>query len=249
MPSAEGTERHRALDGALERGTGLGDTQVQRVVALRGQLPVGLHHDHGVVVLDGDLDVTEAVLLEQARLPQGGLDQRLGRGLAVLLHEPLVERTGVDADADRDARGPRRLRDLRHAAVELLDVAGVHAHRGAAGVDRGEDVLRLEVDIGDDRDVRLLGDDRQRVGVLLAGAGDAHDVAARRRELGDLLQRRVHVVRLGGAHGLHRDRVVAADTDAAHVELTGLAARGQRGDRGCRHSQTYGHSLLLQIFS
>ena len=37
----------------------------------------------------------------------------------------------------------------------LLDVARVDPHRGAAGVDRGEDVLRLEVDVGDDRDLRL----------------------------------------------------------------------------------------------
>ena len=48
--------------------------------------------------------------------------------------------------------GPRDLLDL---VVELLDVARVHADRGAAGVDRGEDVLRLEVDVRDDRDLRL----------------------------------------------------------------------------------------------
>jgi hypothetical protein len=59
-------------------------------------------HDHRVVVLDRDLEVAEAVLLEQRGLPQGRLDQRLGGGLAVLLHQPLVERAGVDADADRD---------------------------------------------------------------------------------------------------------------------------------------------------
>src|SRR5699024_12517605 len=53
------------FDGALERRAGLRHAQVQRVVALRGELTVGLHHDDGVVVLDGDLDVAEAVLLEQ----------------------------------------------------------------------------------------------------------------------------------------------------------------------------------------
>ena len=59
----------------------------------------------GVVVLDGDLEVVEVVLLEEARLPDGRLDERLGRRLAVLLEEPLVERAGVDADADGDACG------------------------------------------------------------------------------------------------------------------------------------------------
>ena len=52
--------------------------------------------------------------------------------------------------------------------VELADVARVDPDRGAAGVDRGEHVLRLEVDVGDDRDLRVLRDLRQRVGVVLA---------------------------------------------------------------------------------
>ena len=38
----------------------------------------------------------------------------------------------------------------------LLDVARVHAYGGTAGLDRGEDVLGLEVDVGDHRDLRLL---------------------------------------------------------------------------------------------
>ena len=91
------------LDRALEGGPGLGDAEVQRVVALRGEQLVGADHDHRVVVLDRDLDVAEVVLLEQRALPQRRLDQRLGGGLAVLGQQPLVERAGVDADPDRDA--------------------------------------------------------------------------------------------------------------------------------------------------
>ena len=229
-------ERDGGLDRALECRAGLGDAEVQRVVALRGKLLVGGDHDDRVVVLDADLDVAEAVLLEQRRLPQRGLDQRLGRGLAVLLHEPLVQRAGVDADADRDAGVARGLGDLLDPAVELLDVAGVDAHGGASGIDRGEDVLRLEVDVGDHRDLAVLGDLGQRVGVLLPRAGDPDDVAAGRGQLGDLLQRGVDVVGLGGAHRLHRDRVVAADADVADHELTGLAPRRQRGRGRRRHA-------------
>ena len=181
-------ERDRGLDGALEGRTGLGDAEVQRIVALRGELLVGRHHHHRVVVLDADLDVAEAVLLEQRGLPQRRLDQRLGCCLAVLLHEPLVQRAGVDADADRNARGASGFGDLADPAVEFLDVAGVYPHRGAAGVDRGEDVLRLEVDVGDDRDLALRGDRGQRVSVFLTRARHSDDVAAGGGQLGDLLQ-------------------------------------------------------------
>ena len=161
-----------------------------------------------------------------------------GVALPYFCHEPLVQRAGVDADADRDARGARRLGDLLDPAVEFLDVAGVDAHGGAAGVDRGEDVLGLEVDVGDHRNLAVLGDFAQCVGVLLPRAGDPDDVAAGRGQLGDLLQRGVHVVGLGGAHGLHRDRVVAADADVADHELSGLAPRGQRRRGWCRHPET-----------
>src|SRR6266403_1850529 len=52
-----------------------------------------------------------------------------------------------------------------------------------------------------------------RIGMPAAPAGHPDDVAAGRGELGDLLQRRIHVMRLGGRHRLHRDGIVAADAD------------------------------------
>ena len=66
------------LDGALEGGAGLGHPQVQGPVAPLGQQLVGLDHGDHVVVLDRDLEVVEAALLEQARLP--------GRGLVELIY-------------------------------------------------------------------------------------------------------------------------------------------------------------------
>ena len=58
----------------------------------------------------------------------------------------------------------------------------------------------------------LLRDGRQRVGVVLRRDGDADDVAAGGRQLRDLLQRRVDVGGLRGAHGLDADGGVAADS-------------------------------------
>ena len=224
-------EGDRRLDRALERRAGLGHAEVQRPVARLGEQLVGAHHHDGVVVLDRDLEVVEVVLLEEAGLPHRRLDERLGRGLAVLVHDPLVERPGVDADPDRGAAVLRGLRDLLDLVVELADVARVDPDGGAAGVDRGEDVLRLEVDVGDHRDLRLLRDRGQRVGVVLARAGDPHDVAPGRGELGDLLERRVDVGGERRGHRLHGDRRVAADPDLADLDLAGLATRRQDGGR------------------
>ena len=103
----------------------------------------------------------EVVLLEEAGLPDRGLDERLGSGLAVLGEQSLVERTGIDADADRDAGLLGPLGDLADLVVELADVARIDPDSGAAGVDRGIDVLRLEVDVGDDGDLALARDGGQ----------------------------------------------------------------------------------------
>src|SRR6478735_4345776 len=241
----QGAEGRRRLDGALEGRAGLGDTEVQGPVAPLGEQLVGAHHDDGVVVLDRDLEVVEVVLLEEARLPDGRLDERLGRRLAVLLHDPLVEAAGVDADADGDTGVLGLARDLLDLVVELADVAGVDAHRCAAGLDGGVDVLRLEVDVGDDRDLALPRDRGQRVGVVLARAGDAHDVAAAGRELGDLLEGRVDVGRRGRRHRLDRDREVAADADLAHVDLTGLATRREDRRGQGRHTEGDAHPAIM----
>src|SRR5436309_7679101 len=243
--SEQGTEGDRGLDGALEGRPGLGHAEVQRVVALGGEQPVRLDHDDRVVVLHRNLDVLEAVLLEQRALPQRRLDQRLRRGLAVLLQQPRVQLAGVDADPDRYPRIGRGLGDLPHLVVELLDVAGVDPHRRAAGVDRREDVLGLEVDVGDHRDLRLARDLGEGVRVVLGRYGDPDDLAARRGQLGDLLEGGVDVGGQRGGHGLHRHRGAAADRYRADHDLAGDPARGQRRSGHGGHTQAYsGHGGL-----
>ena len=239
----ERAEGDRRLDRALEGGARLGDAEVQRVVALGGELLVGLDHDDRVVVLDGDLDVAEVVLLEEGRLPQGRLDQGLGGRLAVLLEEAPVEGARVDADADGGAVVPGRLGDLLDLVVELLDIARVDADRCAAGLDRREHVLRLEVDVGDDRDLRLAGDGRQRVGVVLRRAGDADDLAAGGGEFGDLLEGRADVGGARRGHRLHRDRGVSADGHGSDLDLAALPALGELGRNG-RHAERNRSHLL-----
>ena len=52
---------------------------------------------------------------------------------------------------------------------------------------------------------------------VLGGDRDPHDLATRRRELGDLLQGSVDVSGDRGSHGLDRDRRAATDGHAADM--------------------------------
>ena len=108
------------------RRPGLGDAEMEGIVAALGREQlVGSDHHHRVVVLDRDLEVVEAVLLEQRRLPDRRLDEGLGVALPTSGEQPLVERAGVDADRMLVIRGVAAWAtgDL---VVELADVARVH---------------------------------------------------------------------------------------------------------------------------
>ena len=89
----------------------------------------------------------------------------------------------------------------------------------------------------------LRRDRGQRVGVVLARAGDPHDVAARGGELGDLLQGGVDVGGQRGGHRLHGDRVLRADADRPDLQLPRATARGQRCGGRCGHAEGDAHDL------
>ncbi len=83
------------------------------------------------------------------------------------------------------------------------------------------------------------------VGVVGRRAGDPDDVAARGRELGDLLQRRVDVGSERRRHRLDRDRGVAAHLHAADGDLAGRAPGREHGRRGGGHAEIGGHVYRL----
>ena len=174
---------------------GLGDAEVQRPIALGSEQSVRFDHGDDVMVFDGDLEIVEADVLEHVRFLQGRGHQCFRSRATVFGVEFLVQRAGVHTDTQRDARVGGGLADVRADFVELTDVAGVHAHGRAAGVDGLEHVFGLEVDIGDDRNRRFAADFRQCVGIVLTRHGHAHDVAAGGGQFGDLLQRGRYVGR------------------------------------------------------
>ena len=192
---------------------------MQRIIdGLAGQ-PVGLHgigHRGG---LHRQADVVKVKFFEQARVIERALDQRLGRRPAEALQNVLLDRTGVDADADRDARRARRLDDLVHPVVRA-DVARIEPdllHTGGNGSQRQ---LIVKMDVGHDRQGRIRADFLERVRRFQIGHGAADDVAARVSQRADLGERRLRIAGVGVRHGLHRNGCAAADRHRADHDLS-----------------------------
>ncbi len=94
------------------------------------------------------------------------------------------------------------------------------------------------MDVGDDRHRRVRQDViPQRLDVLLARHGDAHDVGASLGDALDLRERLSVVGRLRLRHRLHRDGGAAANGDAADVDLT-LRSHGTHSTEPPRPAMT-----------
>jgi hypothetical protein len=100
-----------------------------------------------------------------------------------------------------------RLDDLDHL-IAILDVAGVETDLVNTRLHCLERPLKMKVHIGDDRHLHLRDDVPKRLGVLLLGNRDAHDVRTRRGELVNLTHARIDVVGIPRRHRLdaHRRR-------------------------------------------
>ena len=175
--------------------------------------------------LRGEHDVVEAALAEVLDVGRRGSDELL-RQREVLARIHLgVERAGVHADADGNALASRLVDHGVHA-VERADVAGVDAKRRRASTRRLYGKAVVEVDVRDYGKRALGADLAEAVKRRRVGDGYADDLAPGLCEALDLRERGCGVVRLRGAHGLHRHGRAAADGDASHVHLVRELASG-----------------------
>ena len=63
--------------------------------------------------------------------------------------------------------------------IELTNVSRVHANCTTTGLDRRKNILRIEVNVGDDGNTGLLNDNRKRLSILIGRASNADNIAAR----------------------------------------------------------------------
>ena len=191
---------------------------------------------------------------------EGRLDHAEGR-VSVAVEYPIGERSVIGPDPHRH---PELLRALRKGAERLFEtgelrvvlgvgvladrellavgvVAGVHAdlldvldgfHGGARG----------KVNVGDEGDAHLSSGERasdrgQAACVGRGRDGNADDLATGLDQTDYLGDGRLGVRGGGGGHGLHPDRVAAADPEVAHPHLAGRTPAVRV--RGCAPSTVH----------
>ncbi len=243
-------ERRRGRDDTGGGHPGLGESEMERVVARGPDHPVHGHEISYVAHLgredDGVVRLAEA--LGQLGRAERALAHRFEHDLAVgarlgaagvLVHQPRQERAVQRAPVDAD---PHRLpvsdRHLDHAAEVLVvfladpDVAGVDAvlvEIASAGRELGEQRVAVVVKVAHDRRRHAraahLLHHRGNGGRGFARVhGDPHDFRAGVRELDDLAGRGGGVRRVRVGHRLHDDRVPAPDRDVADAAHHALPA-------------------------
>ena len=205
----------------VRSAAGLGDAEMQRVVAGLGQLLIGGDGEEHVGRLHADLELVEVVVLAGCVAWSSALSTiASGQGSPYFSSRSRLERAGIDADAHRAAVVRGRLDDLAHP-LGAADIAGIDAQAGGARLGRLDGALVVEMDVGDDRHLRRLRTIVvQRRGRFLVGAGDADDVDAGLLQRADLRRwspsaSAVSVLVID----LHRDRRVAADRHRADHDL------------------------------
>src|ERR1019366_8635470 len=229
---------------------GLGKAQVQRVVADGGQRAVDvdqvLHSAH--LGAEDDLVVAQAIAFRRPgrfhRARHHGIHGHFARvfglrRLGVLVHhageQNGVERSPVHADAHGLAVGGG---DLDHGAEIIVGlaadiaVAGVDAvlgeRAGAFGILLQEDVT-VVVEVADDghahaETLERVHDPGNGGGGLLCVHGDPNEFGAGARQRHHLVHRGGRVGGVGVGHGLHDDRMIAANLHPSHVHDGRLAA-------------------------
>ena len=219
----EHAQPHRRLHRAGAQAAGLGDAQVQGLLDLPGQQAIGGDGHEDVGGLDADLEVLEVQLVEMIDVAHGRFEQGFRGRFAVFLLQVLFQRTGIDADTDRDVALARGLDPVLATDVARIDAQAVHSQLGDA---QGDAIV--EVDVGDQRHVDLLLDLAERLGGVHVGDGNPHDVRTGIFQAADLRDGGSDVAGLGVGHALHGDRRIAAHRDVADPDFPRLAANDRR---------------------
>ena len=241
----------RRRNNALRSHAGLGQTEVQGVIAARSEIAIDRNQllHAGNLAREDDLVAPHSELFGarrgiQRRADQGlARDTRRGPGLAarmVLVHQRchhvLIERTPVRANAHRLGETQGGLDDCRELTVLLAsetDVAGIDPIlRQCFGGSRliGQQLMPVVVEIADQRHLHThhgeaITDSRNRSRSLGIVDRQAHQFGTAAGKLGDLSCAGDHIRRVGIGHRLHDHRCSTADQDRTNADTDAVTPR------------------------
>ena len=110
-------------------------------IGLLGQQPVGLDGPRNIGGLDRDLNIVKIQILQQRGVAQGAFHHAGGSDARMPLENILLQRAGVDTDADGDAmvlahNPPGRLNIFAAADVTRIEPQSIGAMLWAAAMAR-----------------------------------------------------------------------------------------------------------------
>jgi hypothetical protein len=151
---------------------------MQRVIALFRKELVCLYHGDNVRTFNRQYNVVKIELFQLLRRQKRALAKRFRRRRAVFGKQILLKRTAVDADSDWNILFPANIGDHFYSVV-AADVAGVDAYFGDTGFRRFYRKAVVEVNIGDQRKIRVLTEKGNAPDRVRTVDRKANNVAAR----------------------------------------------------------------------
>ena len=225
----QNTQSHRALNGALELGTGLRHAQMKRNMGdFARQGTIGIKRRRHAMCLGGKHDVGKAAVLKVLDEALARHHEFLGLRKPIALGDILLKRAGVHANANRAPSGARSI-DHGIDLGPIADIAGVDAQLGGTSLDSANGELMVKVDIGDNRHRRLGTNRAKALERSLGRHAHAHDIAASLRQRAHLRKRCLGISGIGAGHRLNHDRSATTDLHAAHMHGARQLARQRMG--------------------
>ena len=223
------TQAYRALDGALELGTGLRNAQMKRNVwNLTRQGSIGIERRLYAMGLGGKHNVGKPTILKVPHKALARHHELFGLREVIALGDILLKRARVHANANRAPSGTRSI-NHRVNLGPIADIAGIDAKLGGTSLDGADGEFMVKVNIGNDRHRRLGTDGAKTLKRGLGGHAHAHDIAASLRQRAHLRKRCLGISGIGAGHGLNHDRSAATDLHAAHMHGARQLARQRMG--------------------
>ena len=195
---------------------------------LARQGTIGIKRRLYTMGLGGKHDVGKAAVLKVPHKALTRHHELLGLRKLAALGDILLERAGVDTDANRTARSAGGVDDGIDLSP-IADITGIDAQLGGTSLDGADGELMVKVNIGNDWHRRLGTDGTEALERGFGGYTHAHDIAARLRQSADLPKRCLSIGGIGAGHRLDHDRRAAADLHPAHMHGARQLARQRMG--------------------